>query len=153
MEIVNNQLQVAKIKLAYIISLVASIVLFAFVYSSYSFTVDVYVLLFFAISFLLYFIYLIIIKPEYVYFAQIKNKIIIKNYPARPILRNYKAYEIDLSSFYNYKINKTLLSKKIELILTIKTKKGTGNYPPISLSALRTKELKKLLKYLDKYSK
>ena len=71
MEIVNNQLQVAKIKLAYIISLVASIVLFAFVYSSYSFTVDVYVLLFFAISFLLYFIYLIIIKPEYVYFAQI----------------------------------------------------------------------------------
>jgi len=153
MEIINNQLQVAKIKLAYIISLLVGLSLLVFVYSSYIFTVEAYVMLFLSIALFLFFIYLIIIKPEYIYFAQIKNKIIIKNYPARPIFRNYKAFEIDLKSLYSYKIQKSFLNKKIELVLTIKTKKGTGNYPPMSLSALSTNELKKLLTFLDKYSK
>ena len=153
MEIVKNQLQVAKIKLAYIVSLVIGVFLMGFVFTSSFFALENYIMFFFAVFLLLFFLYLIIIKPEYVYFAKNKNKIIIKNYPARPILRNYKAYEINLNDFYNFNVNKRFFNKKLELILTIKTKKGEGSYPPISLSALSNSEIKKLLSFLGKYSK
>jgi len=153
MEIVNNQLQVAKIKLAYVISLIVGVFSLVFAFSSSYFTFENYIMLFFAVFLFIFFIYLIIIKPEYVYFAEIKNKIIIKNYPARPIFRNYKAYEINFDALYDYKIQKSFFDKRIELVLTVKTKKGKGNYPPMSLSALSNNELDKLSKFLFKHSK
>ena len=153
MEIINNQLQVAKIKLAYILSLVMGLSLLTFALTGSFFSFEKYIMLFLAIFLLLFFIYLVIIKPEYVYFAEVKNKIQIKNYPARPVLRSYKAYEIDLSAFHHFKISKSFFNQKAELILTIKTKKGEGDYPPLSLSALSKKELIKLSKYLSSVSK
>ena len=153
MEIINNQLQVAKIKLAYILSLSIGLFLLAFGLFGSFYSFEKYIMLFAAIILLMFFIYLVIIKPEYIYIAEIKDKIQIKNYPARPLLRNYKAFEIKLSTLNNFKIQKSFFNQKASLILTIKTKKGEGNYPPLSLSALSKKELTKLSKYLSVHSK
>ena len=153
MEIVNNQLQVAKIKLAYIVSFVIGLFLMAFAVSASYFSIEHYIMLFLSVFLLIFFIYLIIIKPEYVYFYEKNNKIQIKNYPARPFFRNYKAFNIDTSTLYNFKIQKSFFNQKTELILTIKTKKGRGSYPPISLSALSKNEIIKLSKFLNKHSK
>ncbi|MBN2756867.1 MAG: hypothetical protein JXR51_06775 [Bacteroidales bacterium] len=152
MEIINNQLQVAKIKLAYIVSFVLGIVLLAFAFSSYNFTLEKYFVLIIAILLIIYLIYLIIIKPEYVYFAEGNYKIQIKNYPARPILRKYKAYEIKINDLHHIEVKYSFFKLKIELILWIKTSKGIGKYPALSLSALSKNEKIKLLNYLNKNS-
>ena len=84
--------------------------------------------------------------------AEIKGSMQIKNYPARPILRQYKAFEIKLSSIHHFEINRRLLNKKVTLTIWVKTNKGTGNYPPLSLSALSKNDLLKMSKYLSQHS-
>lgn len=152
MIVVNNQLQVAKIKLAFILSFFLGIGLFIPIFVTRYVTIDHYIMFALAIVLSVSFIYLNLIKPEYVYLAEVKGSLQIKNYPARPILRQYKAYEIKLSSIHHFEIHRSIFNKKITLTIWVKTKKGTGNYPPLSLSAISKNELLKLTKYLNQHS-
>ena len=152
MLIVNNQLQVAKIKLTYIISLFLGLGLIIPVFVVRNVTAEHAFMLGLGILLLFYFIFLIVTKPEYIYMAENKGKLHIKNYPARPILRKYKAFEISLNSLSHFEIRKSFFGKKVDLTIWIKTKKGTGNYPPLSLSALSKVEQKKISKYLSEKS-
>ena len=98
MVIVNNQLKVAKIKLAYIICLFLGIGFLIPLFVTRNITIEHYVMFIVSILLIVYVIYLALIKPEYIYIADLKGSLQIKNYPARPILRQYKAFEIKLSS-------------------------------------------------------
>ena len=152
MVIVNNQLQVAKNKLAFMLSFFLAI---GFLIPSFVVTyanVEYYVLFVIGIILIITFIYLLLIKPEYLYLAEIKGNLQIKNYPARPILRQYKAFEIKLNSLHHFEIHRSVFNKKVSLILWVKTKKGVGSYPAISLSALSKNEQLKLTKYLSEHS-
>ncbi len=151
MIVVNNQLQVAKIKLAYLLSFFLGIGFLIPIFVSQHITVEHYVMLVLAIALFVSFIYLVLIKPEYVYLAEHKGSLQIKNYPARPILRHYKAFEIKLSSIHHFEIHRSIFNKKITLTIWVKTKKGTGNYPPLSLSALPKNDLFKMTKYLSQH--
>jgi len=152
MIVVNNQLQVAKIKLAYILSFFMGIGFFVPIFVTQHITIEHYVMFALAIILCVSFTYLVLIKPEYVYFAEVKGSLQIKNYPARPILRQYKAFEIKLSSIHHFEINRSIFNKKITLTIWVKTNKGTGNYPPLSLSALSKNDLLKMSKYLSQHS-
>jgi len=152
MVIVNNQLQVAKIKMAYILSLLVGIGMIAPLFIVDRLTIEHKIMAVLGVVLLIYFIYLIISKPEYIYMAEQKGKLQIKNYPARPILRQYKAFEINLNTFSHFEIRKSFFGQKVELIFWIKTKKGNGNYPPLSLSALSKSEIQKISKYLSSKS-
>ncbi len=152
MVIVNNQLQVAKIKLAYILSFFMGIGFLIPLFVVTYVNMEYYVLFGLGIMLIITFIYLLLIKPEYLYLAEIKGSLQIKNYPARPILRTYKAYEIKLSTLNHFEIHRSILNKKVSLTLWVKTKKGVGNYPSLSLSALTKNEQIKLAKYLSQHS-
>lgn len=152
MIIVNNQLQVAKTRLAFIIFFFLSIGFLIPLFVTHNVTIEHYVMFILAIVLIIYIIYLTIIKPEYIYMAEIKGSLQIKNYPARPILRQYKAFEIKLSSLHHFEIHRSIFNQKITLIIWIKTKKGIGNYPPLSISSLSKNDLLKLAKYLNQHS-
>jgi len=152
MVIVNNQLQVAKIKLAYILSFFMGIGFLIPLFVVTYVNMEYYVLFGLGIMLIITFIYLLLIKPEYLYLAEIKGSLQIKNYPARPILRTYKAYEIKLSTLNHFEIHRSILNKKVSLTIWVKTKKGVGNYPSLSLSALTKNEQIKLAKYLSQHS-
>lgn len=152
MVIVNNQLKVAKIKLAFIICLFLGIGFLIPLFVTRNVTIEQYVMFILAIVLIVYVIYLALIKPEYIYMAEIKGSLQIKNYPARPILRQYKAFEIKLSSLHHFEIHRSFFNKKIALTIWIKTKKGVGNYPPLSLSALSKNDQLKLSKFLSQHS-
>ncbi|MEN8119589.1 MAG: hypothetical protein ABFS35_04555 [Bacteroidota bacterium] len=152
MVIVNNQLKVAKIKLAYIICLFLGIGFLIPLFVSRNITIEHYIMFIVAIILIVYVIYLVLIKPEYIYIADLKGSLQIKNYPARPILRQYKAFEINLSSLHHFEIHRSIFNQKIMLTIWIKTKKGVGNYPPLSLSALSKNDQLKLAKFLSQHS-
>ena len=152
MVIINNQLKVAKIKLAFIICLFLGIGFLIPLFVTRNVTIEQYVMFILAIVLIVYVIYLALIKPEYIYMAEIKGSMQIKNYPARPILRQYKAFEIKLSSLHHFEIHRSFFNKKIALTIWIKTKKGVGNYPPLSLSALSKNDQLKLSKFLSQHT-
>lgn len=152
MVIVNNQLKVAKIKMAYILSFFVGIGLIIPIFVVRAITVEHLIMSLFGIILFLYFVYLIIIKPEYIYMEERKGKLGIKTYPAQPILRKYKAFEINLNTLSHFEIHKRFFGQKISLILWVQTKKGSGAYPPLSLSALSKAEHQKISKYLSSKS-
>jgi len=152
MVIVNNQLQVAKIKLAFTVCFFLGIGFLIPLFVSNNITIEHYVMLVVSLILIFYIIFLLIIKPEYIYMAEFKGSLQIKNYPARPILRQYKAFEIKLNSVNHFEIHRKVFKQKIMLTIWIKTKKGIGNYPPLSLSALSKNDQLKLAKYLGEHS-
>jgi hypothetical protein len=151
MVIINNQLKVAKLKLTYIIGFFLGTGLIIPFFVTNYITSEYYAILVIGILLLLYVVYLSLVKPEYIYMAEVKDSLQIKNYPARPILRTYKAYEIKLNTIHHFEISKTFYNKT-SLSIWVKTKKGTGSYPPLSLSALSKNEQLKLSKYLSKHT-
>ncbi len=152
MVIVNNQLKVAKIKMAYILSFLVGIGLIVPIFVVRSVTIEHLIMSIFGIVLFLYFVFLILSKPEYIYMEESKGKLRIKTYPARPVLRQYKAFEIILNTLSHFEIHKSFFGQKISLILWVQTKKGSGAYPPLSLSALSKAEQQKISKYLSSKS-
>jgi hypothetical protein len=152
MVIVNNQLKVAKIKMAYILSFLVGIGMIVPIFVVRSVTIEHLVMSILGIILCLYFIYLIISEPQYIYMEESKGKLRIKTYPARPVLRQYKAFEINLNTLSHFEIRKSFFGLKSSLTLWIQTKKGSGAYPPLSLSALSKVEQQKISKYLSSKS-
>ena len=69
----------------------------------------------------------------------------------RPFDSNKKAVKISKSDFAGFKFEKSFFGYKENLILSIKTKKGIANYPPISLSALSQKHKSMLKQSLNQF--
>jgi hypothetical protein len=151
MVIVDNRLQVAQIRLAYILSVSIATLLVLYSLFANSYADGQTLSLIFGIVLSMVFLYLLIIKPEYVYFAiQNNNKLIVRNYTAFPMFRKYKSYEIQLSTLYDYEIKRAFFNRLIFIRIIVKKNNQTGNYPWLSLSALPNKDLKKLTESLDK---
>jgi hypothetical protein len=62
-----------------------------------------------------------------------------------------KAINIKTNDFVGFKFEKLFFGYKQNLILTIKTKKGIANYPPISISALSKKHKDMLKQSLNQF--
>ena len=73
------------------------------------------------------------------------EKLVFRFISLRPFDNKKKSIEILKKDFSGYKIQKSVLNFKVDLILSIKTKKGVANYPPISITAL-TNKYKNILK-------
>jgi hypothetical protein len=151
MIIVDNKLQIAKIRLAYIFTIMASSSLLVYSFFSKTYTDGKLISFIIGIIMFIIFLFLLLIKPEYIYFSiENNNKIIIKNYTAFPLFRKYKAFEIPISSIYDYEIKKVFLDQLIFMRISVKSKNKIGKYPWLSLSSLSKKELKRLIETLDK---
>ncbi|MDF1549860.1 MAG: hypothetical protein P1P88_18680, partial [Bacteroidales bacterium] len=113
MILADNKLPVAKYRLAYIVTFATGLGLVLFAEFSNSPIKENLFSLILGILLLATFIIMLLIKPEYVYFALEKNtKLVVRNYNAFPLFRKYKAFEIPINIIQDYEIKTELLGLK-----------------------------------------
>jgi hypothetical protein len=151
MIIADNKIQVAKLRLAYIVSLAMGILLLL---SSFLFklTIQEEILgIVLGAILLLVFIYLIIIKPDYIYFAVENNtKIIVRTYSAFPLFRKYKAFEIIINEFQDIELSYHFFKQIKKIRFTISKNNKVGKYPWLNLSAFSNKDIILITEKLNK---
>ncbi len=148
MTLIDNRLQVAKIRLGYIVSFFLAVLFFVFTFSRFINTTVSWIAAGVA---LLVFVYFLLIKPEYIY-VYIKNnkKLIIRTYNAFPLFRQYKSYELDLANFVGIETKKNLFSSRPFIRFLVKSKKSVGVYPWLSLSVVPKQEYNRFATYINK---
>ncbi len=150
MILIDNRLQVAKLRLAYIVSFTMSSIFFAFSFVSNNSFISNNVSLFIAICLMLIFVYLIRIKPEYLY-VQIRknNTILVRTYSAFPLFRKYKSFEIPINAIVEIERKKNPFYPKPFIRIVVKTKKSVGTYPWLNLAAVPKVSYNKLATYFN----
>lgn len=102
----------------------------------------------------IYIIYNIIsyhINFSYFSFRDDQESLMFRFVSMRPLDNNKKAIKMSKRDFAGFKFEKSFFGYKENLILSIKTKKGIANYPPISLSALSQKHKSTLKQSLNQF--
>ncbi len=151
MILVDNKLQVAKLRLAFVVTFATGLFFIFFGLFSNNTGFENLMSLILGVALILIFLFLIMLKPEYIYIAIQKNsKLIVRNYTAFPLFRKYKAFEIPLNSIYDFEVSKSLMGKKRSIQISVKTKNKIGKYPWLSLSAVSKNDLNKTIESLNK---
>jgi hypothetical protein len=151
MILVDNKLQVAKLRLAFVVTFATGLFFIFFGLFSNNTGFENLISLIIGIILLLIFSFLLILKPEYIYITIQKNsKLIVRNYTAFPLFRKYKAFEVPINSVHSFEINKSLMGKRRFIRILVKTKNKVGKYPWLSLSAVSINDINKTIESLNK---
>ncbi|HNW50431.1 MAG TPA: hypothetical protein PKH79_05070 [Prolixibacteraceae bacterium] len=89
-------------------------------------------------------------KPSYFELLVTETELQINFYSVATALKNYQTVLIQLNQLKSFEIKKKMLGLKKELILTVDSKFGLADYPPISVSILKKGELAQLYVVLSK---
>lgn len=103
-----------------------------------------------SVIYIIYLAYVYIKNYNFFKYNDEGKKIVFKFISLRPFDNKKKLIEILKKDFTGYKIQKSLLNLKVDLILSVKTKNRVANYPPISITALTNKYKNILKNSLDK---
>ncbi len=104
-------------------------------------------------------IYLILIiinallKPDFVFYGDIGDKIIMRYFPIRIFNQKKHSIEIPKSRFVKYEVEKFFFGFKERIFLYQKTPNGIARYPGISLSAVDKKDIENIKKSLQQFMK
>jgi hypothetical protein len=91
-------------------------------------------------GFVVYLIALQFVDMNYIFFSSDHNKIVVRYYQVISFLKkDYNAIEFPQHLLFDYKLEKTI--KFYDLTLTIKTKRGVADYPPVSLVGLNSEQI------------
>lgn len=88
---------------------------------------------------------------KYIYFSDEENrKILLRYVSLMPFNNKRYSVEINKADLHSYKINRSSLNLRQELVLYVKTPQGIAKYPPISITALSEDQINQLKKALNK---
>ncbi len=90
-------------------------------------------------------------KLNFFYFSDEGDKLIVRYYPIHPLVQKKKAIQIPKIGLIGYKINRSMMGLRKEIIFQQSVKGKIANYPPIGITALRQKEIDQISKQIDKY--
>ncbi len=146
--IFENKLTTAKLKMVYVIILgaVASLSAFFF-FERYDFWVKDLIVGIIAFLVSVY-IFLLMLKPDFIYINDTKEKIIVRYYSSHPFFRKYKTFEIPIRAVDKFKINKSFGGLKRDIVFTAKNKGKIIMFPSVSITGLNKKERKVFEKFL-----
>ena len=99
----------------------------------------------FSVIYIIYIVYVYIRNYNFFKYIDEGGKLVFRFISLRPFDNKKNSIEILKKDFRGYKIQESVLNFKVDLILSVKTKKGVVNYPPISITAL-TNKYKSILK-------
>jgi hypothetical protein len=104
-------------------------------------------------------VYLVIItinqllRPDYVFFNDAADKIVLRYYPIRLINQKKYSIEIHKNRFVKYETEKFFFGLKERLFVYQKTPQGIAKYPGISLSAVDKKDIQRIKNSLEQWGK
>ncbi len=98
-------------------------------------------------------VYNILLKPNFVYFTDNGDKIILRYYPTRIFNRKKNSIEIPKQSFFSWEVEKFFFGRGEVLYLHGKYKSGIAKYPGVSLSAVSRLDREKIKASLNLHAK
>jgi hypothetical protein len=99
---------------------------------------------------IIYFFLFHLYKPSYFEMLVSESELIINYYSVATALKSYQTIEIDISLFHGYEILTKNYGMTRQLLLTVKSKFGLADYPPVSISILSKNELNQVIIILAK---
>ena len=93
-----------------------------------------------------------LLKPDFVFYGDIGDKIILRYYPVRILNRKKHSIEIHKSKFVRYETEKFFFGLKERLYVYQRTTHGIARYPAISLSAVDKQDILKIKHSLDQHA-
>jgi hypothetical protein len=99
---------------------------------------------------LIYFILFHLFKPSYFEFLVTETELQVNFYSVATALKNYQSVLIPLNLLKGFEVRKKMFGFKKDLILTVDSKFGLADYPPISVTILEKGELNQIIVVLSK---
>ena len=96
--------------------------------------------------------YNFLLKPNYVYFNDNGDKIILRYYPARIFNQKKNSIEISKQNFVSWEVKGFFFGTCEMLYLNGKFKSGVARFPGVSLSAVNRKDREKIKTTLNTYA-
>ena len=90
------------------------------------------------------------IKPSYFEFLVTETEMQVNFYSVATAIKSYQSVLIPLSGLKGFEVKRKLFGFRKNLILTVESKFGLADYPPISVSILKKGELNQIVFVLSK---
>ena len=97
-----------------------------------------------------YFILFSKIKPSFFEMLVTDRYLQVNFYSVSSTVRNYQSVEMELHQLVGFKINQSIWGMKKTLTLSVQSKYGIADYPPISISILKKNEIEQIAQVLNK---
>ncbi len=90
------------------------------------------------------------IKPSFFEMLVTERYLQVNFYSVSSTVRNYQSVEMNLHQLVGFKVNQSILGMKKTLTLSVQSKYGIADYPPISVSILKKNEIEQVAHVLNK---
>lgn len=101
----------------------------------------------------IYFYFITRINPSFFEMLVSEDKIQLNFYSVSSTFRNYKTIEIPFNQFHDFKIEEKYGKLRKTLTVSVKSKYGIADYPPISISILKRTEIAQVAHVLQQIMK
>jgi len=98
-------------------------------------------------------VYNILLKPNFVYFSDNGDKLILRYYPARIFNQKKNSIEIPKQNFVSWETERFFFGTCEMLFLKGKYKTGVARFPGVSLSAVNSRDREKIKSTLNSYAR
>jgi len=99
---------------------------------------------------IVYFILFHLMRPSYFELLVTENELTINYYSVASALKSYQTIVIERTLFRGFEIRKKNRGLTRQLVLTVHSKFGLADYPPVSVSILSKSELNQVVTVLRK---
>jgi hypothetical protein len=99
---------------------------------------------------IIYFFLFHLFKPSFFQLLITDTELTINYYSVATALKSYQTIVIDIDLFHGFEIKKKNWGMTRQLVLTVKSKFGLADYPPVSISILSKSELNQVIIVLSK---
>jgi hypothetical protein len=97
-----------------------------------------------------YFVLFHKIKPSFFEMLVTERHLQVNFYSVSSTVRSYKSVEMELHQLVGFQFKKSIMGMKKTLILSVQSKYGIADYPPISVSILKNNEIAQIAHVLNK---
>ncbi len=88
---------------------------------------------------------------NYIYYSDEGEKIIFRYVSLRPFQNKRYSIEMNKANFIGYKVVRSPLNFKQQIIFYVKTPNGSAKYPPVSITGLSTDQFNSLKHALNQF--
>jgi len=107
------------------------------------------VAIYLGLGLVVFIVLILVINFNYIHFSTDNGKITVKYYQLITLFgREYNSIDFQQGLLYKYELKTSFLFS--DLTLTVKTRRGIADYPPVSLTALKKKEIEMIREELGK---
>ncbi len=99
---------------------------------------------------IVYFLLFNSIKPSFFELLVTESSLQVNYYSVASSMRSYQSLEIHINQLKDFQIRKRMWGLKKELILSVDSKYGIADYPPVSVVLLSKNELAQIVLLLNK---